>query len=148
MMEFSLQGQNSLDFPQKSFKLKAKAKYGTKTFVAKLFDDRPFTEYKSFVLRISGNDSAWTRLIDGFQGRLIDRFNEQTDCPSTVIHQAWRPVVVYLNGVYWGHYNLRERVDRYFVAQHEGLSLEEADYMTILEASGTANWGSSDDIRR
>ena len=147
MMEFSLQGQNSLDFPQKSFKLKAKAKYGTKTFVAKLFDDRPFTKYKSFVLRISGNDSAWTRLIDGFQGRLIDRFNEQTDCPSTVIHQAWRPVVVYLNGVYWGHYNLRERVDRYFVAQHEGLSLEEADYMTILEASGTANWGSSDEYK-
>lgn len=141
-MEFSLQGKNSLDLPQKSFKLKAKAKYGIKTFAAKLFDDRLFLEYKSFVLRISGNDSAWTRLIDGFQGRLIDRFNEQADRPSTVIHQAWRPVVVYLNGVYWGHYNLRERVDRYFVAQHEGLSLEEADNMTILEASGTAEWGS------
>ena len=142
-MEFALQGDNSLDFPQKSFKLRAKAKYGAKTFAAPLFEDRPFTEYKSFVLRISGNDSAWTRLIDGFQGRLIDRFNEASVRPSTVIHQAWRPVTVYLNGMYWGHYNLRERVDRYFVAQHERLPLEEADQMDILEASGSVDYGSN-----
>lgn len=142
-MEFSLQGDNSLDFPQKSFKLRAKARYGAKTFAAALFEDRPFTEYKGVVLRISGNDSAWTRLIDGFQGRLIDRFNEASVRPSTVIHQAWRPVAVYLNGVYWGHYNLRERVDRYFVAQHEGLSLEKADQMDILEASGSVDDGSN-----
>ena len=89
------------------------------------------------MLRNSGNDSVWTRLNDGLQSRLIDRFNEQTDNPSTVIHQAWNPVVVYLNGAYWGHYNMRERVDRFFVAQHEGLSLDEADQMDILESSGT-----------
>ena len=142
-MQFSLQGQNSLDFPQKSFKVKAKAKYGSKYFTAKLFEDRPFTEYKGFVLRISGNDSAWTRLIDGFQGRLFDRFNETTQNPSTVIHQAWRPVAVYLNGTYWGHYNLRERVDRYFVARHEGLSLEQADNMDILEGNGSTDYGSN-----
>ena len=149
-MEFGLQGENSLDFPQKSFKVRAKARYGARYFSAKLFEDRPFTEYKSFVLRISGNDSAWTRLIDGFQGRLIDRFNEASDEPTTVIHQAWKPVVVYLNGVYWGHYNMRERVDRYFVAQHEGLSLEEADNMDILEASASSrnvNWGSNKEYK-
>ncbi|WP_297632552.1 CotH kinase family protein, partial [uncultured Slackia sp.] len=28
-----------------------------------------------------------------------------------VLHQSARPVVVYLNGEYWGHYNLRERVN-------------------------------------
>jgi predicted dehydrogenase len=128
-MEFALQGQYSLDMPQKSFKVKAKAKYGDKYFEASLFEDRPFTEYKCFVLRDSGNDCSWTRMNDGFQGRLIDAFNEYTDTPSTVIHQAWQPVVVYLNGQYWGHYNLRERADRYFIAQHEGLSLSEADQM-------------------
>lgn len=140
--EFSLQGQYSLDMPQKSFKFRAKAKYGSKYFDAKLFDQLPFTQYKSFVLRMGGNDNAWTRLVDGLQSRLIDRFNENTDTPSTVIHQAWNPVVVYLNGVYWGHYNMRERVDRFFVAQHEGISMEEADNMTILEASGTSKYGS------
>ena len=134
-MEFSLQGQYSLDMPQKTFKLRAKSLYGEKTFQAKLFADREFTEYKSFVLRNSGNDCAWTRLVDGFQSRMLDAYGSQ------VIHQAWNPVVVYLNGIYWGHYNMRERVDRFFVAQHEGLSLEEADNMIIIEASGKYKYG-------
>ena len=134
-MAFSLQGQFSLDMPQKTFKLRAKTLYGEKTFAAKLFEDRPYTEYKSIVLRNSGNDSAWTRLLDGFQSRMLDAYGSQ------VIHQAWNPVVVYLNGVYWGHYNMRERVDRFFVAQHEGLPLEEADNMIIIEASGAYKYG-------
>ena len=61
-MQFALQGQYSLDMPQKSFKIKSKAKYGEKYFSAKLFDDRPYTEYKGFVLRNSGNDCVWTRM--------------------------------------------------------------------------------------
>lgn len=136
-MEFSLMGQYSLDMPQKSFKLKAKSRYGKKVFDAKLFDDRPFTEYKSIVLRNSGNDCMFTRLVDGFQSRLLDAYG------STVLHQAWNPVVVYLNGVYWGHMNMRERIDRFFVAQHEGLSLEESTEMDILEASGSVKYGSN-----
>ena len=135
--EMALQGQFSIDMPQKTFKLRAKAKYGEKTFAASLFPDRPYTEYKSFVLRNSGNDCAWTRLLDGFQSRLLDAYGTQ------VIHQAWNPVAVYLNGVYWGHMNMRERVDRYFVAQHEGLSLDEADEMDILQASGSVDYGSN-----
>lgn len=140
-MEMSLMGAYSLDMPQKSLKLKAKSKYGAKTFAAPLFPDREFTEYKSLVLRNSGNDCVWTRLLDGFESRLLDAYGTQ------VIHQAWRPVVVYINGVYWGHYNLRERVDKYFVAQHEGLSLDEADNLTILEGNGSLKTG-SDKVRR
>lgn len=137
-MEFGLQGQYSLDMPQKTFKLRARSIYGSKYFNAKLFEDREYTEYRSFVLRNSGNDCVWTRLLDGFQSRLLDAYD------TTVLHQAWNPVVVYLNGQYWGHYNMRERVDRFFVAQHEGLSLADADRVTILEASGKLASGSND----
>jgi hypothetical protein len=133
---FGLIGQYSLDMPQKSFKVQARAKYGPKYFYAALFDDRPFDLYKSFVLRVSGNDAVWTRMVDGVQSRLVDQLD------TTVIHQAWKPVIVYLNGQYWGHYNMRERVSRYFVAQHEGIPIEEADNMTILEANGKSYWGS------
>ncbi len=136
-VEFSLMGDFSLDMPQKSFKLRAKARFGQSTFAAALFPERPYTEYKSFTLRNSGNDSAWTRLVDGFQCRLIDNYGTQ------VIHQAWNPVVVYLNGIYWGHMNMRERSDRYSVAQWEGLPLEEADNMDVLEASGSVDYGSN-----
>ncbi len=145
--EFALQGQYSLDMPQKTFKVRAKAKYGEKYFDAQLFENLEFTQYKSFVLRMSGNDCVWTRFNDAFQSQLIKQFNQITDNPSTVIYQEWKPVVVYLNGVYWGHYNLRERVDRFFVAQHEGLTLDEADNMDVLEASGSVAWGSNKEYK-
>ena len=134
-MEFGLAGDFSLDMPQKSFKIRAKSKYGAKTFAAPLFDDRPYTEYKGLVLRNSGNDCMWTRVQDGLQSRMLDAYG------ATVIHQAWDPVVVYLNGVYWGTMNLRERVDRFFVAQHEGLSFDQADDMVILQHSGSVKYG-------
>lgn len=146
-MEFALQGQYSLDMPQKTFKVKAKAKYGAKYFAASLFSDREFTAYKCFVLRNSGNDCVWTRMNDGFQSRLIDAFNAQATVPSTVIHQAWNPVAVYLNGQYWGHYNMRERADRFFIAQHEGLDLSQADQMDVLEASGKLVFGTDKDYK-
>ena len=130
-------GNYSLDMPQKSMKLRAKSLYGSKTFAAALFDDRPYMEYKSLVLRNSGNDAMSTRLLDGFQSRLLDAYGTQ------VIHQAWKPVTVFLNGKYWGHMNLRERVDRFFIAQFEGLSLDQADEMDILEANGSVNFGSN-----
>ncbi len=141
-IEFGLIGQYSLDMPQKSFKVKAKASLGERYFKAKLFEDRPFEEYKSFVLRVSGNDCVWTRMVDGVQSLLIDQVPD-----TTVIHQAWKPVIVYLNGQYWGHYNMRERVGRYFVAQHEGIPMEQADDMTILEASWKSYYGSNKEYR-
>ena len=139
--QFSLMGDYSLDMPQKSMKFRAKSLYGTKTFAAALFPDRPYTEYKSFVLRNSGNDSMWTRLQDGFESRMLDAYG------ATVIHQAWRPVAVYLNGVYWGHMNLRERVDKFFVAQHEGMTFAEADNIDILQASGSVKYGSNKEFK-
>ncbi|MBQ9251211.1 MAG: lamin tail domain-containing protein [Clostridia bacterium] len=139
--QFSLMGDYSLDMPQKSMKFRAKSLYGAKTFAAALFPDREYTEYKSFVLRNSGNDSMWTRLQDGFESRLLDYYG------ATVIHQAWRPVAVYLNGTYWGHMNLRERVDKFFVAQHEGLPFDQADDFDILQASGSTKYGSNKEFK-
>jgi len=139
--QFSLMGDFSLDMPQKSMKFRAKSLYGKKTFPAALFPDREYTEYKSFVLRNSGNDSMWTRLQDGFESRLLDAYG------AKVIRQAWRPVAVYLNGVYWGHMNLRERVDKFFVAQHEGLTFDDADRFDILQASGSVKYGSNKEYK-
>ena len=139
--EFCLMGAYSLDMPQKSFRFTAKSAYGAKTFEAKLFKDRDYTEYKSFVLRNSGNDCMFTRMADGFQNQLIDF------CGGTIAHQAWKPYAVYLNGQYWGHMNLRERADRFMVAQFEGLTLDEADEMDLLQASGSVKFGSNKEYK-
>ena len=130
-VQFGIMGQFSLDMPQKTLKVMAKARFGSKYLNGRLFPDREYTQYRNIVLRNSGNDCVFTRMVDGVQSRLID----QTD--TTVIHQAWRPVIVYINGRYWGHYNLRERADEYFVAQHEGLDLSQAKSIDVLESNGT-----------
>ncbi len=141
-MEFGLQGQYSLDMPQKTLKVRAKSRYGEKYFNAKLFENRDFTQYKSFILRNSGNDNVWTRLVDALQHVLAERLD------TTVIKQAWKPVIVYINGEYYGHYNMRERADRFFVAQHEGLSLAEADQMDIVEANRKTYFGSNEEFTK
>lgn len=130
-VEFGIMGQFSLDMPQKTLKVFAKARYGSKYINGQLFPDREFTQYRAFVLRNSGNDCVSTRMVDGVQSRLADQIG------TSVIHQAWRPVIVYINGQYWGHYNLRERVDEYFVASHEGVPLDQAKSIDVLESNGT-----------
>ena len=37
-------------------------------------------------------------------------------------YQAGKVIQVYLNGQYWGHYNLRERANRESLAQWEGIT--------------------------
>ena len=87
-------GQYSLDMPQKSLYIKADGQFGKSEFDYALFDDRPFTTYKSFVLRNGGQDGLYTRVLDGLEARLID----QSD--STLVTQSWKPVIVYINGEY------------------------------------------------
>ncbi len=140
--ELSLQGAYSLDMPQKSFKVKAKASLGEKTFDYPLFPGRPYTEYHSFVLRNSGNDCAWTRLVDIFQMELIRRYID-----TDIITLDYEPCVVYLNGQYWGHYNMRERKDKYCIAQHENLNEELADGITIIKGNYTAVQGDNTEYK-
>ena len=130
-MTFRVMGQYSLDMPQKSLYVKADGQYAVSSFDYALFDDRPYTSYASFVLRNGGQDGMYTRVIDGLQSRVIDAAN------STVAHQAWDPVIVYINGEYWGHYNLRERAGVAMAAQHEGWA--NPDDLDMLESDGLSS---------
>lgn len=127
-IRFRVMGQYSLDMPQKSLYIKADSQFGKSEFDYALFDDRPFTTYKSFVLRNGGQDGLYTRVLDGLEARLID----QSD--STLVTQSWKPVIVYINGEYYGHYNMRERAGVDMVAQHEGWA--NADDIDILQSDG------------
>ena len=145
-IKMDLMGDFSLDLPQKSWKVRAQASLGEKYFNYPLFEDRDYTYYKSFALRNSGNDSSYTRVADGTMTRLVDKYLD-----AKVLTLAWRPVVVYLNGQYWGHYNLRERKDRFSIAQFEGLDLEkDADIyenIVIMRASRTLVQGTDSDLK-
>lgn len=137
--KLDLMGDYSLDMPQKSMKVRANAATGSKYFEYPLFAEREFDYYKSFTLRNSGNDCVWTRVSDGVQTRLIETYID-----TDIITLAWKPVVVYINGTYWGHYNMRERKDEYCIAQHEGLDMELAGDINIVRANSSEVQGTND----
>lgn len=126
-----------------AFSIEANSQFGLDAFHFAAFDDRPYDSYSAFALRNGGQDGLYTRVLDGLQARLVEQSG------SSVVTQAWKPVIVYLNGQYWGHYNLRERVGIDMIAQHEGwVNPENID---LLEGNGTGsgnvNHGSNAEYR-
>lgn len=107
---FKIAGAWSRSNYQKSFALHARSEYGKKYFDAKLFDELDITRFKSFVLRDSGNDCNSTHFRDAMITHLVAKNN--------VDIQAYQPVIVYLNGDYWGILNIREKLNEYYVESH------------------------------
>ena len=54
-----------------------------------------------------------------------------------VLTQKGKSIVLYINGNYWGIYNLRERIDIFMIAKKEGAKPEE---MTILEVKNIVKY--------
>ena len=97
---------------QKGFSLRAKKAYGTSRFNYPLFSGRDYTSYKSFVLRASGQDCQQTFMRDSVLSALA--------ADTSVLYRETEVCVVYVNGRYWGVYNMRERVSDDMIAQFHG----------------------------
>lgn len=104
---------------QKSLAIFARGQYGYSILNYKLFDDLPFTEYEAFILRNSGSDWSKTMFRDALMTGLVDDVD--------IDKQAYRPAIVFINGEYWGIYNIRERINEHFIAQHHNVDAENLD---------------------
>lgn len=112
---FMVSGHSSrTKYPQKAFRLKARSEYGDSRFRAKLFSKRDYTVFKSITLRASGQDNEETHMKDSVLAALAG--------DTGVMYMESEVAVVYIDGQYWGLYNLRERVTPVAVAQFEGWS--------------------------
>ena len=131
-----LHGQYSRKEDQKAFKLIARSKYGSSRFRASLFPNRDYTEYQSFLLRASGQDVLKTRMRDSILQSLT--------AGSSVMYQDTNLCVVYLNGEYWGQYNMRERVNPYSICQWEGWDPALKDDIDLIKANTSVMQGSVD----
>lgn len=113
-MGIRIMGGASRNQAQKSLKLVAREDYGTKNLKFDLIPDNlrsdgtgPVTKYKSFVLRVGGNDADFGRLRDPYLQTLVAECSFET--------QDSTPCVVFLNGEYWGMYTITEDYsDNYF----------------------------------
>lgn len=120
--EMKISGNATRYFPQKSLKFQPLDSLGKKSKIAYPFwGDEGAKKSKSFLLRQSGNDNGKTLFADLLMHQLA--------AESNVLVLNGFPVSVFLNGNYWGIYNLRERVDAYFIAKRENV---DDDEVTIL----------------
>ncbi len=116
----ALHGSYSRTEKQKSLELKVRSMYGDSQVTYPFFPDNPVQTFKRLVLRTSGQDWRFTKLRDAFMTEVIADYTAQ----DTMDHRA---CVVYINGEYFGLYNLREKVDQYYMASHHGADPEQVD---------------------
>ncbi|MCZ2115144.1 MAG: CotH kinase family protein, partial [Anaerolineae bacterium] len=132
-----IHGSKSRERAQKSLEIKARRTYGAKDIPYAFFDDKPIKAYKRLVLRNSGNDSK-VLFTDLIQHYIVKDMMD-------IDYQAGRPVIVLLNGQYWGIYNIREKADEVYPEQNYGLDKDtDYDFYTqkAPEAGSTAAWES------
>ena len=120
-------------YPQKSFSLHARAVYGDGKFRYPIFPDRQMDRYDSFNLRSAADDQVRTFFRDAFTQHVTTEFMD-----SDV--GAYRPAVVYINGVYWGIHNIRERQNNHYLAGNFGV---DPDRVNLLEKNAVVNDGSN-----
>ncbi len=119
---------------KKSLAVHARNIYGTNSIKCPFFHDKDILEFKSIVLRTSGQDANMSKIRDGFMTTLARRMGLDA--------QAHRPAVLYINGEYWGLYNIREKISEHFIAGNHGVPIEHID---LLEANGRVKFGQRED---
>ncbi|MBR0218017.1 MAG: CotH kinase family protein [Clostridia bacterium] len=129
MGTFTAAGHSARQNSQKSIAVYARKAYGPERFSFNPFPNRDYDSYKSLLLRSANSDAFSTRLRDPVISSLAE--------PLNIIYQDALAIEVYINGQYWGHYNLREKINKYFVAQWEGVTDEkDIDKIDILARTG------------
>ena len=113
-MGMRIMGASTRNQAQKSIRIYAREDYGKKNLKYELIPGNMKSDgtdilrkYKSFVLRIGGNDADFGRLRDPYLQNLVQGANFDT--------QQHTPCVVFINGEYWGMYTITEDYsDNYF----------------------------------
>lgn len=129
-----ISGESSRKYLQKSFILYARDIYDDSNVISYDFFGDGY-EYDSIKLRNGGSDNGGCKIKDAFVHEIISERN--------VCHQASRPCVVFLNGEYWGTYNLRERYKEDYFLNHFGLQSDDI-FMIDANAVSIGEWDAWD----
>ncbi len=149
--------------PKHSFRLAFKKKYGAAKLKYPLFDDG-VKEFDQLILRGGNNHSwlHWSAAERRSADYLRDQWMRESYAAMDRVSARGGFVHLYLNGLYWGVYNLTERPDEHFVAAHLGgrdkdydarnadkvLSGDDVAWkrLFVLANSGTTNRARSDAV--
>lgn len=117
-------GGSTRGLSKKSFALKFKKKYGEATLNYQVFENRDYSNFNSLILRSGSQDTEYTLFRDILMTSLVEGVTNLTV-------QAYKSVILYINGNYWGVYNIREQVDDDFISNNFNVSNEGANIVRI-----------------
>ncbi|MDF2699839.1 MAG: hypothetical protein K0Q49_1395 [Haloplasmataceae bacterium] len=119
--------------PIKSLRIYARDDQGY--FNYQLFPDKELTVFNSFLLRNGGSGYLNVPFRDAFAQSLIKDV-------TNVDIQYYRPSIVFINGEYWGIYNIRDRFDDDYIYNHYGTS----DIDMLSDLGEFTDYGSDEDF--
>ncbi len=117
-----ISGNSTRSSPQKSINIFARDIYDDAlSFPCDFFGNGRL--YSSFKIRNGGGNSEKLKFLDAFL--------ENTVSGRNISIQDYKPCAVFLNGEYWGIYNIRERYNAEYFAARYGLN---ADGIMLIKA--------------
>ena len=146
-VELAISGHGSSGWPMKSMRVYYKSTNNTAVgtdgdlnydlFDGYARDDagHAITDFSRLLLRNSGNDCMDSFIRDAYMQRVSRELDVYT--------MAYAPVLLFINGEFWGVYNARERYSPEYVESHTGankdeVAIIESDYDALV-LGGNAN---------
>ncbi|MDD3244135.1 MAG: CotH kinase family protein, partial [Eubacteriales bacterium] len=129
-------GQYSRSEDQKSVSIHLRGAYGLSEVTYPFFRNYDVTTFSDLLLRTSGQDWVHTKFRDAF-------FAQAVKDTMDLDYMEYRPVAVYINGQYWGLYNLREKVNESYLENHHGV---DGDNVDIIKGNKNALAGNANDF--
>lgn len=131
-------GNYSRAADKKPLSVQFREKYGTRRIDWPLFPQHPeFRRFKGFALRNNGGNSGSEYVRDALGATLVEGRDLE--------NQISRQVVVYLNGRYWGIYDMRERLDADYFDTRFGIDASQLDLLKNggeVQAGTAGGWSS------
>lgn len=138
--DIEIYGNYSRAKDQKSFGIKLSDRYGTSEVNYSFWNDKPYID-KVDKLIISNAGTDWNKVH--FRDALMERIMKNTYSG----YLAAEPAIMFLNGDYWGVYQIREHNNATWIKNNYGLSKSEIDLldeggssMDIVEGSDITFW--------
>jgi hypothetical protein len=119
-------GSGSRALAMKSLRLYPRSEYGESSLNYPFFEELQGVEFKRLLLRNGGQEFVRSHFLDGFTHQLVAHLDLE--------FQYYQPAIVFLNGEYWGLHNIRERIDKHYLAYRRGVDPDNIDLINNQEA--------------
>ena len=120
--DIKIHGGFSRGEPMKSLRILTSGKYDQSEINYQVFEDKNIQKFNRLILRNSGQDYNNAHFRDALIHKIVQ--------PKTSIPiQDYEPMVVFLNGEYWGIHNMREKIDRFYVSENFGIHVDSTEVL-------------------